>query len=88
MQTKILLKLGTSALLSSALVACSDSPSAPPAPAPVATATPTPSVSTFQSMFGAAFAAIFDAPVTTDPPTDPDDNSVPALAQAADPLDN
>ena len=84
MRTKALLKLGTAALMSTALAACGSSSSLPTATTPP----PTPTTASFQSMFGTAFAAIFDASPFSDTPADPTDSSVPPLAPAADPLDN
>lgn len=88
MRTKALLKLGTAALMSTALAACGSSSSLPTPTATTPPPTPTPTTASFQSMFGAAFAAIFDASAFSDTPIDPTDSSVPPLAPAADPLDN
>lgn len=85
MQTKTLLKCGTSLLMAGSLASCggggSDS-----TPTPTPTPTP-PAAASFQSKFGAAFAGIFDAGTTTDP-VNPSDASVPALAPASDPLND
>lgn len=85
MKMKTLLKGGTSLLMASSLAACGggDGGGATPTPTP----TPTPAPMTFQSMFGTAFAAIFNAAATADP-VDPTDASVPALAPASDPIND
>ena len=56
-----------------------------PTPTPVAT-TPAPT-GTFQSLFGSAFAAVFNASPTA-APIDPTAADVPALNATAAPLDN
>jgi hypothetical protein len=87
MPIKNKLRLSGSIVLACSLAACggggnrSAAPS--PTPTPIATATP----GSFQSMFGASFAAIFDASPTSQP-VDPTDASVPPLAPASQPLDN
>lgn len=89
MRTKDVLRLSGSMLLAVSLTACggggsNNSSSPAPTPPPVAT-TPTPA--SFQSQFGSAFAAIFNA-ATTSEPVDPTDASVPALAPASPPIDD
>ncbi len=86
MQLKTLLKSGTSLLMVSALAACGDGGNGS-GPTPTPTPTPTSAPATFQSMFGTAFAALFNASETSDP-ADPSDASVPALAPASDPIND
>lgn len=87
MQISNTLRLGVCILLAGSLAACGgrDRGSGGITPEPGATATPSPV--SFQSKFGSAFAAVFNAPATGDP-IDPTDASVPPLAPASDPLDN
>ncbi len=89
--SKAMLRAGTAILLSLSVAACSSRASdvggggtstTPVTPTP----TPTPTAS-FQSRFGTAFAALFDASTTSEPrkPTTAD---VPALSLTTEPLDN
>lgn len=91
MRMKTFLRLGGSVLLTTALAACGSSgsmtPTPTPTPTPAPTPTPTAGPASFQSMFGPAFAAIFDAAMNSEP-VEPTDASVPALAPASEPLDN
>ncbi|MGB3753221.1 MAG: hypothetical protein WA954_04900 [Parerythrobacter sp.] len=88
MTHKFALKTGASLLMLATVSACDNNndiiePDPVVTPAP----TPTPTTGSFQSQFGNAFAAIFDRDVTEDP-VDPQQDDVPPLAPASDPLDN
>jgi len=89
MRTKDMLRLGGPILLAFSLTACgggnNNNAGAPPPAVPPVVVAPPPA--TFQSMFGAAFAAVFNASTTSEP-IDPTDASVPPLAPASEPLDN
>lgn len=87
MQINNTLRLGVCILLAGSLAACGgrDRGTGGVTPGPGATATPDPV--SFQSRFGSAFAAVFNASPTSDP-IDPTDASVPPLAPASDPIDN
>lgn len=94
MTSKHILRASASILLLGSVAACGDNdigdPIAEvptPAPTPTPTPTPPPMMGSFQSMFGAAFAAIFNRSITLDP-VDPQAGDVPPLAPADDPLDN
>ncbi len=92
MTHKHILKAGASILLLGSVAACGDNNNIadPIAVAPTPTPTPTPTppmMGSFQSLFGAAFAAIFNRAITEDP-VDPQQSDVPPLAPADDPLDN
>lgn len=90
MRMKTMLRLGGSVVLASSLAACGgggNDRDNPPPPTATPSPTPPPVAGTFQSMFGSAFAAIFNAPATGEP-VDPTASSVPPLAPASDPLDN
>ncbi len=84
-----IIRASASLLLLVSVAACGDNNSVDPiaeAPAPVPSPAP-PSGGTFQSRFGAAFAAIFDRSPTQDP-VDPQPGDVPPLAPSDDPKDN
>ncbi|MEO6093882.1 MAG: hypothetical protein ABIT04_07105 [Novosphingobium sp.] len=85
MHPKSLLKLGGSLLIIGSLASCGGGGSSSSGQTPVPTPAPT-TAATIQSQIGAAFAAIFNAPNTSDP-VDPTSASVPALAPASDPID-
>lgn len=93
MSRKTILRASASVLMLAAVSACGDDaveppPVVTPGPTPSPTPTPTPPTGgTFQSMFGSAFAAIFNRDPTLDP-VDPQQSDVPPLAPASDPLDN
>ena len=81
MQFKTLLQLSSSMLLLGSLAACGDDNNdMTPTPTP----TP-PGEQTFQEMFGAKFAQIFNADETAEP-VDPSPGDVPDLAPASDPI--
>lgn len=90
MTYKHILRAGASILLLGSVAACGDNNNIadPIAVVPTPTPTPTPPMmGSFQSRFGAAFAAIFNRAKTEDP-VDPQQSDVPPLAPADDPLDN
>lgn len=88
MRNSIMLKAGAS-LLALSMGACSDrsSDSAVVTPPVAVTPTPPPAPASIQTRIGANFLAFFNAGNTTDP-RDPVAADLPALAPAADPLDN
>jgi hypothetical protein len=76
------LKAGTALMLPLAMAACSgrdDATTPPPPPSP-------PPAASFQSQFGASFATTFDASNTTEA-KEPAPTDVPALNNAANPID-
>jgi hypothetical protein len=83
------IKAGAVLLLPFAIAACSErsSDSAVVTPPVVTTPPPTPAPASIQSRIGANFLAFFNAGNTTDP-RDPVAADLPAVAPAADPLDN
>ncbi len=88
MRNSLMLKAGAS-LLALSIGACSDRASDSAVVTPPVAGTPTPPAApaTIQERIGANFLAFFNAGNTTDP-RDPVAGDLPAVAPAADPLDN
>lgn len=83
MRLKTMLVLGASLAMIGSLSACGgDSSSNSPTPTP----TPTASSTSIEAKISPAFAAIFDASASGEP-VDPNDQSVPPLAPASEPVD-